>query len=190
MSDGERLNSGRYPHARMNPHEVVDDDVVAFMQPARHHAHAVVAERAYNHLLGQDGSVLLRDHHDFGCLIRADCSVRDQQLGLGRRCRHADCGELTRGDRHVVILKRCPGMHGPAAPVDFVVDKVERAGPAPGSFPVHAHLHFGMAGGAVSKGLLIGDVICLAHIEIEMYGIEGHDGRQWGRWRWIRSTAD
>jgi len=64
-----------------------------------------------------------------------------------------------------------------AATVDLVVEKVQFAGAAPSLLTIQADLNSGFCIRRLACAQMpVCNVVCLAHIEVEVDGIERHDG--------------
>src|SRR5260370_39351562 len=67
-------------------------------------------------------------------------------------------------------------MHCAAAAIDPVVQEVQLADAAPRLLTVQANLDGGFR--PCARRTSISDIVCLAHIEVEIEGIERDDGRE------------
>ena len=99
---------------------------------------------------------------------------------------HANSPELSRSEEIARVRENGAGADRPCAAVHLIVDEIEpplprpflsrrSAAHTPAAACRRARQH---AGGG---GALIGEVVALAHVEIEIDRVERHDGRQ--RWR-------
>ena len=124
--------------------------------------------------LWHDRAVRRYGHHHLPRLIGHDRGGGDQQ-GRGRAASgDAQPRELPGRNGQVRIDDGRAGMDRPAAAIDGVVDKIERAVTVEMSIPAEADDDIGVRSSTVVR-LLIGQVIGLAHIEVEVDRVERHD---------------
>src|SRR5579883_3142728 len=170
----------RHLGAGPRPHEAVDHDTVAGGETGPDDAQVVVA-RTDAHHPGLDGAVVLHDHDLLLRLIGYHRGVRDQDRPIGLRAGYADPAELPGRQEEIGIWKHRSHADGAGKPVDLVVDEVELALVGPASFvgKVQGDTHFISARRlhkALLRGALVSEVIGLAHVEIEINGIQRDDG--------------
>src|SRR3954452_221688 len=92
----------RHLDAGTHPHQAVDDDPIAGLEPCRNHAQARY-DWTQRHVFRPCDILAINHQDEFANLLGADSGVRHEQCLVRRPNRHLDASEHTRGEDSIGI---------------------------------------------------------------------------------------
>ncbi len=148
--------------------------------PAADHAQ-VAAQWADLDQLRHHGAIGGHGHDQLARLVRHDGRIRHQQHRLPHGGRQPQPGELAGGDEQIRVRQGGARVQRAAAAVHLVVEEVELAMPWPALLVAERGLDRMVDRATMAGALqvaLIGEVVALAHVEIQVDRVERDDGGQ------------